>query len=204
MGGKHYLVPVQTQGIKKDLEHSITFPMVEDAEDMFVVSKNRLLDVNNWKKSSTHISASFHLTDHHGKPITRRAHKGDHIRIALPAPEARTGDGYDWVEIEAIEYDDYPDEDMETFAMHVRPCRSPLEKRDNDTAHFFSESATSTFVIERRGKRLAALYHGRNETANVGTDMPDAIRNATVAVGAWLGLSDVQWSGLIKGLIEAE
>ncbi|MES2702366.1 MAG: hypothetical protein V4649_06995 [Bacteroidota bacterium] len=202
MEDKHYLVPKQKEGIEKNFAHTVTARTVADAEDWFVDAKNRLLDINHWKQSSEHLSAEFRLTDSHGKPVSRHAHKGDYIRIDLPGPGPVTGDGFDWVLVEAIEYDDYPDEHRETFAIRVRPADNPTVKK-NDTAHFFSSDATSTFVIERKGKQISALYHGRNEVPNMDVNMIDKARNAAVALGAWLGMSDVQWTGLIKGLLES-
>ena len=142
-------------------------------------AQERLLDVNHWRKYSAITGLDFKLTDSHGKVLNRKAHKGDHIRIEIQTDAAV----FDWVAIEAIEYDDYPDIDMETFAMRVRPGEHPANKKDD---HILNE-ATTTIVIERRGKTLAASYHGRNEE-----------NNAT----QWLGLSDTEWAAIVKGLID--
>ena len=182
MQENHYLVPSQLTGLEKNMEYSIHTNAIEDAEDWFVDAKERLLDVNNWRKYSRIMSLDFHLTDTHGKLLHRKAHNGDHIRIDIQAQ----GTGFDWVAIEALEYDDYPDEDMETFAMRVRPGEDPANKQDG----YSPNNATTTIVIERIGKRLSATYHGRNESENNDTDAP------------WLGLSDTQWADLIKGLID--
>lgn len=200
----HYLVPRHDEGIQKDLQHHIAAPTREDAEDMFVSAKDRLLDVNAWRVRSGLLSATFALADGHGKPLKRPAHKGDHIKIDIPGPGSATGDGYDWVQIEALEYDDYPDLDLETMAMQVRPCSNPAAKSDEHTAHFFGRLATSMFVIERRGVVLTAYYHGRNEVPNTDAGLIDEVRNMAVAAGAYLGLSDLQWGTLIKGLVEPE
>lgn len=204
MENRHYLVPAQKEGIKKDIQHSVVARSVEDAEEWFVDVKNRLLDVNHWEHYSKLTSVEFRLTDAHGKNVNRRAHRGDHLRIYIPGPGPSSGDGYDWVVIEAIEYDDYPDDDHEAFAMRVRPSSDPHKHSGNGDAHFFSSDATSTFVIERTGTHLSAHYHGRNETANTDDDTSlfDKARNTGVALGAWLGLSDAQCVSLIKGLLE--
>jgi hypothetical protein len=65
--------------------------------------------------------------------------------------------------------------------------------------------ATSSYIIERNGDIVTARYHGRNEISNIATASTlDNIRNATIAVGASIGLSEVQWSALLKGLLSAE
>ncbi|MCW3122124.1 MAG: hypothetical protein JWQ38_1616 [Flavipsychrobacter sp.] len=202
MKENHYLVPTQHEGLEKNIEHHVTARSQEDAEDWFVDAKERLLDVNNWKRYATTVSAEFRLTDAHGKAVSRHAHKGDHIRIDIPGPGPEAGGGFDWVQIEAIEYDDYPDIDMETLALRVRPSENPMDKKHEETAHFFSSDATSTIVIERRATQLSARYYGRNEVANMDAGIIDKVRNLAVAAGAWLGMSDAQWGSLMKGLLE--
>ncbi len=140
MQRNHYLVPDQFQGFEKNIEHSMLLKTAEDAEDSFVSAKERLLDVNNWNRYTGPVS-SFQLTDLQGKLLHRRAHKGDCIKTAgLPMMHS--------ILIEAIEYDDYPDESRETFAVRLQPG---------------SNGATATIVIERAHKKLAASYHCRNE-----------------------------------------
>ena len=179
MQENHYLVPTQLQGNEKNIAHDVHCDIIADAEDWCVDAQERLLDVNHWRKYSAITGLDFKLTDSHGKVLNRKAHKGDHIRIEIQTDAAV----FDWVAIEAIEYDDYPDIDMETFAMRVRPGEHPANKKDD---HILNE-ATTTIVIERRGKTLAASYHGRNEE-----------NNAT----QWLGLSDTEWAAIVKGLID--
>ncbi len=196
MPDNHYLVPEQQQGLHKHMEYTIITGNSEDAEDCFVDAKERLLDVNNWNKFTAINGGAFRLKDTHGREISRHARKGDHIRIDIPGNNSQ-GDGYDWVAIEAIEYDDYPDVDIETFAMRMRPCISPVNRGDEEIADSRSNGATSTFVIERRGKRLVTAYYGRNE----GGDMETSVIYNTLN-SAWLGLSDAQWASLIAGILE--
>ena len=182
MQENHYLVPSQLAGLEKNIEHNIHTDAVEDAEDWFVDAKERLLDVNNWKRYISVSNIDFHLTDIHSRMISRKAHKADHIRIDIPAQST----GFDWVVIEALEYDDYPDIDMETFAMRIRQVEDPANKQDG----YLHNNATTTIVLERIGKTLSASYHGRNESENGNTD------------ASWLGLSDSQWADIIKGFID--
>jgi len=193
----HYLVSEQTDGRQKDLSHSIATDSIEDAEDFFVDAKERLLDVNNWKRYSSPGNPEFMLTDHHGHTLKRRARKGDHIRIDSEGLEHSPGGGFSWVVIEAIEYDDYPDESIETFAIRLRPSASPLPGNKTGPGYFFNEEATSTFVIERNGKNLYATWHGRNEPNELtpGQSQPET--------GIpWLGLSDRQCETLVKGFLK--
>ncbi len=151
MQENHYLVPAQLSGLQKNIEYSIHTHAVEDAEDWFVDAKERLLDVNNWIKYSSIPDIDFHITDGHSEVLKRKAHNKDHIRIDIVSRKT----GFDWVAIDALEYDDYPDLSMETFAMRIRPTTSPQNIPDMGIAN----AATSTIVIERIGKRLSASYH---------------------------------------------
>ncbi|WP_276134630.1 hypothetical protein [Polluticoccus soli] len=194
-------IPEHVHGAKKDLKHSYTAEDADDAEELFVVAKNKLLDVNNWDKTSVSASAVFQLADHHGNDLHRKAHKGDYIKINIPGPGSSTGGGFDWVHIEHITYDDYPDEHTESILMEVRPCPAPVNNNE-EVAHFFKDDATSTFIIERHGKLLMAHYYGRNEVPNTEAhNTADVVRNAAVAAGALAGLSEMQWTNLIKGFL---
>lgn len=74
-----------------------------------------------------------------------------------------------------------------------------------DTAHFFTETATSSFILTLEGKTVTVSYHGRNESVNDEThSVKDNIRNSIIAAGARAGFSEMQWMSLLKGLLEAE
>jgi hypothetical protein len=201
---KASIPPEQNEGIKKDLEERVSFEVMEDAEEMFVIAKERLLLVNNWHIVSKSIDSKFQIVDHHGHPVDRHAHTGDIISIDIPGPSSVTGDGKDWVKVEAIEYDDYPDENKEVLAMRLRPVSNPTNT-DESVAHFFTNDATSTFVLERDHNDVIARYFGRNEKPNTHTGkLADKVRNTVVGVSAILGFSDVQWKGLLKGFLDVD
>ncbi len=170
MPQNHYLVPEHFQGAEKNIEHTIITGTTEDAEDGFVDAKERLLDVNNWSMY-TGPDIHFELADAHDKLLNRKAHKGDFIKMEAPdvAPAV--------VGVEAIEYDDYPDEGRETFAIRLKPGIN------NPETNVDQHNATATIVIDRRHKKLTASYHGRNEA------------------GAWFSLSDELLSDLVKGFV---
>lgn len=199
MEDKHYLVPAHTEGIETDLEHSVVARSIEDAEEWFVEAKNRLLDINHWERYDKHLGADFRLTDSQGKAVNRRAHRGDHLRLYLSSPPV-SGNEHNWVIVEAIEYDDYPDEDRETLAMRIRPSSDPRNKPHDGTPHC-PDMSSGTFVIERSHDRLTALYHRRVGPSIRSDGNFDCINNASSSE-EWLGLSDSQWAGLIKSLLD--
>jgi hypothetical protein len=197
-------VPPQNEGTQKDIVHTVRTDGDEDARKLFMIARNRLMDVNHWEEYSKPVTATFALTDVNGKEQMRTAEKGDYFKIDLPGPGSAEGKGYDWVKIEAIEEQGHPDRDMERIVIRVRPAPAPGNDREN-IAHFFDERATSSFVVERNGSEVRAAVFGRNEVPNVGTsNVIDKVRNAMVGTGAILGLANVQWKNLVKGLVETK
>jgi hypothetical protein len=197
-------VPPQVEGAKKDIEHIITAADENDARKLFMIARNRLMDVNHWDKYCGNVSAKFHLTDSNGQVVERTVEKDDYFQIDLPAPGSTEGKGYDWVQIETIDEKTDPNGPKESIAIRVRPSPNPLVKGEN-VAHFFKGNSTSSFVLERNGKQVIAAVYGRNEIPNTDTsNVIDKVRNAVVGVTAIAGLSNIQWKNLVKGLIETK
>ncbi len=181
MQEKHYLVPHHSEGSETDIVRAYAAPTVAEAADMFVDAKDRLLNVTKWDKYGSIASVHFRLADSHKHIVTRNARRADHIVITETGEQHL--DNYDWLTIDALEYDDYPDLNMETFAIRVHLSDTTLEAA-------LKNNTTATIVVERRGKNLSAIYHGRNNT----TEDP----------AVWHGLQDTQWSALMKGLLESD
>lgn len=197
------IIPGQEQGAQKDIVHRVQAVDDNDAKRLFLTARNRLVDVNHWEEHS--VLGSFQLVDGDGNEVFRTAEIGDYFRINITAPGPLVGFGYDWVRIEAIA--DHSDVEgyEEYMAMRVRPARNPLDEKKEDTAHFFSDEATSSFVVKREGTVVTASVHGRNEMPNTSaTNMIDKVRNGIVAASAIAGLSNIQWRLLVTGLIPVE
>lgn len=196
------LVPVQRTGIQKDTIESVSLESPESARDFFQVARRRLLDVNHWHDRCAGPSSTFTLHDAQGQRVERPAEVGDYFEIILPGPGPVAGDGADWVRIEAI--DEQHDETHDVTSVRVRPAPSPRNAQP-DVAHFLSDSATSTFVVTRTGSTVSADVHGRNEVPNSDAErVIDTVRNVATAIGAFLGLADVQWGALVKALVRRE
>jgi hypothetical protein len=150
------------------------------------------------------LTTNFQLADDTGEPLQGRATEGDFIQIDLPGPGPRAGRGYDWVKIEKIASPSVQGTDR-LFLVQVRPSPDPQIKGSDRTAHFLEKSATSTFVIEREGKKVTATVFGRNEVPNTDeSDGIDKLRNAAIGTIGAIGLSKVQWKSLVEGLLERE
>jgi hypothetical protein len=194
-------IPKQTDGASSDTSAKIRLPSVALAISHFQTVRSRLLNISEWEKLSGKKFASFQLTDPSGKDQSREPEKGDYIRINIPGPGNKSGDGYDWVRIEDIDRKESKGI-YEFLAIMVRPAKSPLSK-EHITAHFFKKNATSTFIVKRHSNVIVAEVHGRNEKPNTRPHgIIKRVRNLLVGVGAMLGFSKIQWKNLVEGLVQ--
>ncbi len=204
MEEKNYtgLIPDHTTGVIIDSASAEDFENTEDAKAFYAVAKARLLDVNHWNGLTGKAGATFQLIDINGQEANRPVQKGDYFKIGIPGPGSSAGDGYDWVQVEAL--NEVSQDDVNSIGLRVRPVKNPLN--DNDSvAHFYSEESTSTFIVTRENKKITASIYDRNTKPN--TDTPtviDKIRHVVAGITAMAGLSKLQWTGLAGGLVKKE
>lgn len=195
-------IPHQDIGNKVDTEESISANDVQEAQQIFKLAADRLLNVNGWGEISGPLSAKFFLTDGSGRVIKGPAQPGHHFKIDIPGPGPSSGKGFDWVKVEALDDERNPGGNEESVTLRVRPSPDP-EKFSGDTAHFFKDYATSSFRVERIGNKVTASVHGRNEIPNTDAEQAgDKIRNVVVGTGAVGGISFTQWTALVRGLLD--
>lgn len=195
------LVPKQFIGSKTGATSSVKAPSVGIAKALFNEAQQRLFDINNWQNLCGGKGASFQLTDKHGNALSQtKPEVGNLIKIKLPAPANEKGDGYDWVRIEELENTTNPIYDEETVGFRVRPVSNPADPSD-ESAHFYTDEATSTFLVVRRASTVYAMERGRNERPNPVGGFWNRIRNIIIALAAMLGLSVPQWKMLVNGII---
>lgn len=193
-------VPEQQEGAKTHSEFSVTLLNEEKAHSKFLEVKQRMLDINHWQEFAGSGTAKFELMDEQGEPTTDPVQKGSYFRIDIPGPGSKTGDGYDWVQVEEIR-ETSEGTHYEGITLRVRPTSNP-RNQDPDIAHFYNEMATSNFIVERKGQTVTAAVEGRNEKPNVEAQkLIDKTRNAAVGLSAAAGISSIQWNALVKGLI---
>ena len=196
------IIPKQKLGASTDAVSKIKMATVDEALWEFEIVKDRMLDVSHWHDLTGEIFAKFQLIDECGNELYRRAREGDFLRIDIPGPGNTSGEGYDWVRIELIEFSDNEEESFEYVAMNVRPCPNPLNQ-DQATAHFFKDVAISTFIVRRKLNVISAEVHGRNEEPNTeDLSITSKIRNFFVGIGAIMGFSQLQWKTLVDGLVK--
>lgn len=194
-------IPEQYKGEQSDVGQHIDASTPRQAHSNFVEASRRLLNINSWHDIAGPGSATFQLVDSSGAKLDRLAKPGDYMRIDIPGPGTAAGRGYDWVHIESIDDQPDPGSDHESIVIKVRPAPDPTTN-DPDVAHFFADSATSTFMIQRDDLRVTASIHGRNEVPNTHVErVVDKVRNAVVGNAATSGIASLHWSLLAQGLL---
>jgi hypothetical protein len=193
-------IPAQEQGNEMNVVDKATFDSLEQASEFYKVVKERLMNVNQWDEISNLPSATFQLCDSTGTIVDRQAQLGDYFKIDIPGPGTSTGEGFDWVKVEFIEEEEV--NGVNLLSIRVRPAANP-NTPDPQTAHFFKDTATSTFQVRRNHNEVSAEVHGRNEEPNTDTShIIDNARNSLVGISATLGMSFPQWKGLVSGLVK--
>lgn len=190
-------VPEQHNGAKSDVRHTRDVVSNDEAAMLYLRARKNILDINNWQNIAGKLSASFSLTDPSGAEVSRLPLAGDYIKIHLPTSRREK---FDWVRIEKVS-EEHPDDYTSRIQIQVRPSEPPTPQQE--TEHFFSKEATSSFFVERKGKRLSAEVRGRNELPNLqAPGLLNKVRNAFIALGAMAGLNTPQWAALVKGVLE--
>lgn len=197
------IVPENYKGKAVDLEEIKIENDLESAIDTYNRACSRLINPPVWSQIAGVGSATFELIATDGHEAKRLLEQDDLIKIDIPGPGPAAGDGYDWVRVVSLrENIDTAADD--SFVITLRTSPNPNHE-EQTTAHFFEEDATSTFIIRRKNLTITASYHGRNEVANSSlVSSLDKIRNNLVAAGAKSGISELQWTSLIKGLLKDE
>jgi hypothetical protein len=192
-------LPEQKSGSKIDAVQSKALHTIQEAEIWYKTSCQKLLNVNGWYKYAELPISSFKLFDSSGRAVQRPAIAGDLIRIDIPGPGPRAGEGYDWVAVESILEENA--HEWSVTSLTVRPSGHPFHKEEG-TAHFLTDQATATFQVKRTGNTVYVEHHGRNEVPNTGTAKTlDNIRNTLVGWSAKIGFSYPQWKSLVTGLL---
>lgn len=172
------------------------------AISQYEVAKNRLLTCNNWQQVAGTFSASFRIVDAGGSEVNRKVQKGDFLKIEIPGPGSKAGDGYDWVEVEEVK--EMSDTDIQSIAFRVRSAANPTDN-EKDIAHFYDVSATSNFIVTRERAKLTATIVDRNTKPNDDAHSTiDKIRDAVVGAGALASFSKIQWQNLADGIVRTD
>ena len=196
------IVPPQFTGQEIETEATKELTNEADAKTLYLLARKKLLEVNNWNKIAGAITAQFQIIDEKGEKVDREVKKGDHLRINIPGPGTKEGNGYDWVLVEELK--EISDGSLQSIGFRVRPNGNPFSEK-NETAHFYSKEATSTFIITRENSKLISWIIDRNLLPNTEPrSLVDKVRDVVVGISAIAGFSKVQWQGLADCLIDSK
>ena len=194
------MVPPQFKGQEIEIEATQDLEKEEEAQHLYEIAKKKLLNVNDWNKIAGAVTARFQIVDKNGNEVQREIQKGDYLRIDIPGPGSKEGDGFDWVLVEELKKIDHPS--VQSAGFRVRQTVNPFGHK-NETAHFYSKEATSSFIIIREKTKVIAWIIDRNLRPNTDQEsLTDKIRDMAVGMSAIAGFSKMQWQGLADGLIE--
>jgi hypothetical protein len=196
------IVPSQHTGKEIEAKASLELNDEEKAKSFYDVVKERLLNVNAWHEKAGLISANFQIMDTNGEEVNRKVEKGDYFKIDIPGPGRSEGDGYDWVCVEELK--EVSDGDMQSVGFRVRPSENPFGEK-KETSHFYSNDATSNFIVTREGKKISVWIIDRNIKPNAeAASMTDKLRDTTIGMGAMGIFSKIQWQRLADALVKCE
>ncbi|WP_439883298.1 hypothetical protein ACSX1A_09015 [Pontibacter sp. MBLB2868] len=173
------------------------YPNEATAIKEYEKSKQKLFDINLWSHLEG-INSTFELYDQRGRKTDAiKPEVGYFIKIILP------GSGIEnWVQLTDI----HVEENLAEFTVH--PSEKPDERNDGEKVikHFFIKEASSTFRVERRGKKLIGYEIGLNEGINnQGEEAGDrALLNTLTAEGGWAGVQALQWNKLVYYFVHPE
>lgn len=194
------IVPAQHTGKEIEAEASAQLENELEAKLFYDVVKHRLLNVNNWHQLAGIISAKFQVVNAKGEEVTRSTEKGDYLRVDIPGPGSKEGEGYDWVLVEELK--EMSDNNNQSIGFRVRPTKNPLGNK-NEIAHFYADEATSNFIVIREKEKITAWVIDRNIMPNDEVEsLADKIRDTTIGIGAIGIFSRIQWKGLAEGLVK--
>lgn len=187
------------EGKDKLFSTESTYPTENEAKEAFLKSEEKLFDVNGWSEIGG-INSTFTLYSPYGQPVKgRKASVGDYIKIELPGAPIEN-----WVHVVNI------NDDETGIEFTVRPSAKPEEKQEpgeeEETKHFFTDEATSTFRVERAGNKIIAYELGLNEVINnSGEESGDrGVLNTLIAEGGWAFFQKLQWDKLTAYLVHKE
>ena len=194
------IIPGQHDGREIEAVSNISFLNIDNAQQFYDIAKERLLDVNNWDKIAGITSATFQVVGADGREVFNNVEKGFYLRIDIPGPGSKAGDGYDWVFVE--ELSEINEGSLQSVGFRVRPCENPLGNPD-ETAHFYSPESTSNFIVTREESKVYAWIVDRNIKPNQHSiSITDKIRDTAIGTGALGIFSKIQWQGLADGLMK--
>ena len=99
--------------------------------------------------------------------MNQNLQQGDYLKIDIPGSGSSEGDGYDWVSVEDVK--EVALGDIQAVGFRVRPTQNPFREK-TETAHFYSQKATSNFVLTWEGTKITTQIIDRNIKSNANVE----------------------------------
>lgn len=164
------------------MEYHVNTTLTEDAEDLFVIAKDRLLDINEWNQLFHANSYTVALTDTKGQKAHRSARMHDMIKISDNTKMEK------WVNISHIQYDNFPDINSESISLL-------LELKNED------HKSLETILVKRENSSVTIHCNGGNELPRPEDESPDDHLITDVDRHPVLNLPSIELQELLKGII---
>jgi len=194
------LLPVNKKGSKNNASADILFEKQDEADEYFERLSKNLLKINDWKVNAGKNPTVFFIYNKDNQKRHELVEENDLVKIKMPAPKNKLGNGFDWVIVTQLKIIEKPD--LKVFLLQMKPHICP-ENINGGVAHFYTEDATNTFILSKRNKTIQLSVHGRNEIPNTKkVGFLNACRNFFVAGGGIFGGSKMQWQDFAEEFIK--
>lgn len=173
------------------MEQTINAIDIDDAKDIFLLAKDRLLDINDWKTLLGSTPYDVQLTNEKNNKVHRDARINDKVTINHFEQQQPSISAV----ISNIQYDYFPDMDSE--------CISLLLNKDEDLKpnEHYRSTTSETVLIRRTGQHLTAHLNIGNELPDINDILPFEHINPIVDLHPVLNLPKSQLETLLKAFI---
>ncbi|MCB0695814.1 MAG: hypothetical protein KDC07_00535 [Chitinophagaceae bacterium] len=176
------------------MEYSIKMNDIDDARDMFLLAKDRLLDINDWDCLFAGSEYSITLTNSKGAKLHRDARVNDLVNIAAANNMGNSSEM--WIRIKAIQYDFFPDVRSESisilFCLSFSPSGNGVET---------ASAAEETIIIKREYDTIIAHCNTGNELPDPYADIPNELANNDIELHPVLSIPQTHLQQLLQGFI---
>ncbi|MEG2078783.1 hypothetical protein [Chryseobacterium sp.] len=192
-----YLVPINTKGSENNAATFLICPSENEALEKFQKFSQNLLKINEWNVKAGKNPTDFFI---YNKDKSQSVQENDLVKIKIPAPENKLGNGFDWVIVRKIHM--IEKRDLKVCLLQIKPHSCP-ENSKGMLAHFYKDDASITFILAKKNNIVQFTIHGRNEIPNTKKiGFLNSCRNFFVANGGIFGGSKIQWQDFAEEFIK--
>lgn len=179
------------------MEHSINIPDIDDARDMFLLAKDRLLDINDWNTFFTNGSFNIELKSNKGEKLHRDARTDDMVHIAATNNTGISTES--WAKVKQIQYDFFPDIRSESISLLLTTSNSP-SGNGIESEHV----AYETILIKREQNIITVHCNAGNELPMLEDEYPDEHINSLTDLHPVISIPTESLSQLLYNIISPD